>query len=113
MADSCLHVSTIAQNSAETYNMVNTAEQALPLTDITSLICIMRLRFHIVHALQSNPMRSLQVSTWLMGQDHAAVPLACQSRDTEFDWFTFSERLSGQTALCLLIPVQGATLILK
>lgn len=29
--------------------------------------------------------------------------------DTEFDWFTFSERLSGPTALCLLIPAQSAT----
>lgn len=98
---------------AETDNMVNTAEQALPLTDFMSLICIMRLRFQIVHVLQSNPMRRLQVSTWLTGQDHTAVLPACQSTDTEFDWFTFGERLSGQTALCLLIPAQGATLILK
>lgn len=29
--------------------------------------------------------------------------------DTEFDWFTFSEWLSGPTAFCLLIPAQGAT----
>lgn len=52
-------------------------------------------------------MHHLQVSTQLTG--HAAVSPACQSTDTEFDWFTFGERLSGQTALCLLIPDQGAT----
>lgn len=57
-----------------------------------------------MHAQLSNPTPFLQVSTWPMGQD----PPACQSTDTEFDWFTFSERLTGQTALCLLIPAQSA-----
>ena len=69
----------------------------------------MRLRFQIVHVPISNPMQHLQVSAWPAGQEHAAVPPACQSTDTEFDWFTFGERLLGQTALCLLIPAQSAT----
>lgn len=75
----------------------------------------MRLRFQTVHVLLSNPMHRFQVSTRLIDQDNSAVPPSWQSTDTEFDWFTFGERLSGQTALCLLIPAQSATgpLILK
>lgn len=57
----------------------------------------MRLRFHIVHLLLSNPRNMLK--------NHQLV----NQTDTEFDWFTFSEWLSGPTALCLLIPAQGAT----
>lgn len=33
----------------------------------------------------------------------------CCSTNAEFDWFTFGEQLSGQTAVCLLIQAQSAT----
>ncbi|CAB1459151.1 unnamed protein product [Pleuronectes platessa] len=69
----------------------------------------MLMRFQIVHVPLPNSKHNLQVSTWLSAQQHAAEPPACQSTDTEFDWFTFGKRLSGQNALCLLIPAQSAT----
>lgn len=71
----------------------------------------MRLRFQIVHVPLLNPTKHLQVSTWATGQDHAVARPPCQSADAQrqFDCFTFCERLSAQSAPCLLIPAQGAT----
>lgn len=57
---------------------------------------------HIVHVLLSNPsICRLAPDCWVRC-DHAA------SLSIKFDCFTFCQRLPGPTALCWLIPAQGA-----